>query len=412
VEVTGKPRLLEPRDRLLAPVAVTNDAGEVVGANLGALVRRLLLFEQVVLDSYAMRELPALIDALEPDGFLALLQSGALTIRADAWVFGETGAGGGLVPGHPDPLPALSYSFSPLVPHDREHHIHLCLGEIRAMPLGKRTSQKVRNTIVDALVSFPDDAGRKSLDALPRDLTGNLNLVRAAVAASLTKALGRPVGEDEFDIRIEQPDEYVFAAVTDIERRFGLSDERADKVIEQALLGICGLNQRIEEMEAYQAVSGFKEGELPIAEAKFQFLAAQLDPSAQEERFGRVVSIAGLPDPEDEHAVNVDKLLEVRESEELREFRQWLRTLDAASDEEIAEMVGSITAKVSEAVYSPAGKAVRFLATTAAGLIPGAGVVAGPALGALDQFLLDKLIPEPGPVSFLGSTYPSIYKGK
>jgi hypothetical protein len=37
----------EIRDRILAPVATLDAAGNVAGANLGALVRRLLLFEQL-----------------------------------------------------------------------------------------------------------------------------------------------------------------------------------------------------------------------------------------------------------------------------------------------------------------------------------------------------------------------------
>ncbi len=32
--------------------------------------------------------------------------------------------------------------------------------------------------------------------------------------------------------------------------------------------------------------------------------------------------------------------------------------------------------------------------------------------GAIDTFLVDKIIPEPGPVSFIGATYPSIFTGK
>jgi hypothetical protein len=72
---------MERRDRILAPVAVRDDAGNVTGANLGALVRRLILFEEVVIDSAGMRELPALIDALGPDQFIELLASGAVRIR-------------------------------------------------------------------------------------------------------------------------------------------------------------------------------------------------------------------------------------------------------------------------------------------------------------------------------------------
>jgi hypothetical protein len=122
---------LELRDRLLAPIALRDEAGNVIGANLGALVRRLILFEQVIIDSYAMRELPALIDALGPEGFITLLESGAVRIRADAWTSAETG-NGGLVPGWEDrPLPPLHFSISTVVAHDLKHHISLCLFRLR-----------------------------------------------------------------------------------------------------------------------------------------------------------------------------------------------------------------------------------------------------------------------------------------
>ncbi|MCA1656815.1 MAG: hypothetical protein LC713_03750, partial [Actinobacteria bacterium] len=199
---------------------------------------------------------------------------------------------------------------------------------------------------------------------------------------------------------------------TDIGKRLQLSPEEADAAVQRALLGISDLNRRIEDMESYEAVVGFRGQELPIVEKKFEFLVNQFYPEAQEARFGRVIAIADLPDPESAPgSVNVEKLLDARESQELREFRQWLRTLDNATDAEIADMVASIGTKVSEAVHSPRGKTVRFVVTTLAGLIPihFAGVVAGPALSAIDQFLLDKVIPEPGPVSFLGSSYPSIF---
>lgn len=156
---------------------------------------------------------------------------------------------------------------------------------------------------------------------------------------------------------------------------------------------------------------GFRPAELPLVEEKFRFMLAQVDAKAQEERFARVVSIAGLPDPETAPgAIDLERLLEIRDSEEAREFRQWLRTLDQVSDEEIREQVESISEKISGAVHSSAGKTVRFAITTGVGLIPGVGQVAGPVVGALEQFALDKVVREPGPVSFLSSSYMSIFK--
>ncbi len=404
-------RELEIRDRLLAPIAVRDRDGNVVGANLGALVRRLILFEQVVIDSYAMRELPPLIDAIGANALIQLLESGALRIRADGWTFGEMG-NGGLVAGYGnEPLPLMHFALSPLIPHDREHHISLCLGEIRAMPLGRRASLTLRRAIVRGLLHFPDDAGRKSLEALPRDLTRNLNLVYGATTAALTKKLGRQITDDEFEIHIEQVDDHVFAATTDISEQFGLGDKEADKVVQDALLAIAGLNQRLEEIEAYRAIIGFRDTELSLAQEKLTFLVNEISPDAQEGRFDRVISIGDLPDPEAvEGTVNIERLLRARDSEELREFRQWLRTLDEATDDEIEQRLASVQGKMAEAVHSEAGKAVRFLATTGIGFIPVVGPIAGMALGAADQFLLERFLPEPGPVSFIGSTYRSIFE--
>jgi hypothetical protein len=405
-------RTLEPRDRILAPAAVRNEANEVVGVNLGAIVRRLVLFEEVVLESYSMRELPSLIEALGASDFIELLREGALSIRADAWVYGETG-NGGLVPGYgPAPLPLLNYALSPLVPHDREHHIHLCLGEIRAMKsLGTKTSKRVRQAIVDSLVPFPPDPGRKTMDALPRELTMNEGLLRVATIEAAKEKFDRDLAEHQFDIRIEEVDEYVFRAETDLGERASLTPEVTDKVIEGALLAIASLNTRFEEMEAYNVVSGFRAAELPLVEEKFRFVLSQVDPTVQEQRFARVVEIAGLPDPETAPgSVDIERLLEIRSSEECREFRQWLRSLDQATDEEISEQVNSIREKVAQAVHSKTGKAVRIATTSGVGLIPVVGAPAAVALSALDQFALEKFVPEPGPVSFLSSSYPSIFK--
>ncbi len=379
--------------------------------SLGTLVRRLVLFEQVVIDSYGMRELPPLINAIGAGPFIDLLESGAVRIRADGWAYGEIG-NGGLVPGYgAAPLPPLHYALSPLVPQGREEHIKLRLGEIREMSLGKKTSQNVRRAIVRSLMHFPEDAGHKSMEALPRDLTRNLNLVFGATAGALEEKLGKGVADDSFEIRIEQVDENVFAATTDLGTRFGLNEEDTDKVVQDALLAICGLNKRMEEIEAYHAITGFRETEIALAREKLAFLVKEVDPDAQEGRFERVISLAGLPDPETaEGTVNVQKLLEVRNTEEIREFRQWLRTLDQVSDEDIKERVDSVRARLSQAVHGETGKTVRFLATTGIGFVPVVGPIAGIALGAADRFLLEKLLPEPGPISFIASTYGSIFE--
>jgi hypothetical protein len=401
-------RDIERRDRILAPIAVRDVEGNVIGANLGALVRRLILFEEVVVDSYGMRELPALIEALGPDQFIELLKSGAVLIRADGWVLGEIGNDAASLR-RDGPLPPLSFALGSLVPaaEYRQQNISNGLGDIRAMQLNVKTSKRVRGAIVDALTPFPENPGMLTLEQVPTDLTMRLDLVGSATDWALREYGNRDPQSAKYSVRFHQEDEDVFRAETDIGEQFGLDVEETDRVLERAVLAVGGLNERFETMKAYNAVYGLRETELLLLDAKLAGVLEQLDPDRQEERLTRVLELANLPDPETaEGTVNVERLLDVRGREEIVEFRQWLRTLDAATDDEIREQINSVRERISEAVYSPKGKAVRFAATAAADVVPFGGLVAG----ALDQFVVEKVLPEPGPVSFLGSTYRSLFE--
>jgi hypothetical protein len=398
----------ERRDRILAPVATRDAKGNVTGANLGALVRRLILFGEVVIDSYGMRELPVLIEALGPEQFVQLLESGAVRIRADGWVLGEVGNDAAAL-GRDAPLPPLSFALGALVPAQeyRKDTMSRHLGEIRAMPLDLKTSKRVRQTILDSVTPFPENPGQLTMDQLPTDLTMRLDLVRAATDSALREYGDRDPQGVDYSIRFHQETEDVFRAETDIGQRFALAEEEVDRVLERAVLGVGALNERFELMEAYNAVSGLREEELRLLDAKLAGVIRQVDPDRQEERLSRVLELANLPDPETaEGTVNVERLLAAREGEELVEFRHWLRTLDDATDNDIRERVNSVRERISEAVYSTTGKAVRLAATAAADLVPFGGVVAG----TLDEFVLEKVLPEPGPVSFLSSAYPSLFE--
>lgn len=80
-----------------------------------------------------------------------------------------------------------------------------------------------------------------------------------------------------------------------------------------------------------------------------------------------------------------------------------------ASDLEIKERVSSLRARLGNAVQTLPGKAIRLLATTGIGLIPPVGPVIGFLAGAVDTFLLEKMLPKSGVVVFLSNLYPSIF---
>jgi len=105
-------------------------------------------------------------------------------------------------------------------------------------------------------------------------------------------------------------------------------------------------------------------------------------------------------------------LLEIRESDECREFRNWLPEIGQASDEEIRDHVRSVRTKLGNTAASTQGKAVRLLATTGIGFLPVIGPIAGFVAGSLDTFLLEKLLPKSGPVAFLSKLFPSVFENR
>jgi hypothetical protein len=99
--------------------------------------------------------------------------------------------------------------------------------------------------------------------------------------------------------------------------------------------------------------------------------------------------------------------VEVRESSELKEFRGWLKTADASEVSEMSDRLRSVNAALGAAFHSTAGTIIRFVASTGVGLAAPAAAV---AMGALDSFLGKVIHERRGPILFLKSIYPSIFR--
>jgi hypothetical protein len=162
-------------------------------------------------------------------------------------------------------------------------------------------------------------------------------------------------------------------------------------------------------MEGFDALSSFQVNDLPLFEEKLSFIVREIDPRLQEQRLDRVGTIAGLPDASNDPTVDdVDmaKLIEITSGPEVDEFRRWLRTTDSLSDEEVEDLLRPVREAIGKAVRSPAGKAVRLATTAGAGvLLPPVGI----GLSAVDTFLVEKLMPEPGPIAFLSRLSHSVF---
>lgn len=247
---------------------------------------------------------------------------------------------------------------------------------------------------------------------MEEDLSANHPVAAHSVALGLSRGLGHHVEAGDLDIRIEQIDEDDFRVETSVADRVGLQPEQAHEVIKRGLLGVGGLNQRIEQMHAFDAVSGLKDGDLPVFETKLQFLARQLDPDAQISRFDRVLRVAEIPLPDvSSTEVDLSRVLKIRESDDCHEMRQWLRSTDALTDDQLHDSFHRVREQLQRAYHGVPGRVLRLAVGTGIGAVPPLGPIVGAAFGVLDSFLLDRVVREPGPYSFLSHHYGSIFRG-
>jgi hypothetical protein len=215
-----------------------------------------------------------------------------------------------------------------------------------------------------------------------------------------------------YALEIRHVNDYGFVVETDLPRTLGLPDEVVASVLNDGLLGVFGLHQSLDDMRVHQSLIGFHEEEIQVFAEKLNFLVAQLNARDQSGRLTRVLGVLHLPDltlDEDSSRVGIRRLIEVRESDECRAFRDWLWSASDVSDAEIRERFSSIRGKLGSLVRSGPGKALRWAVGTGMGLLPGVGAISGAITGLADTFLAEKVLPNRGALTFLGAQYRSIF---
>lgn len=399
------------RNNLIAPCAMQSEENRnVLDVDLSAIVSRLLLFDKYILQSIRFLEFPEVVKAFGVGGTLDLLSSKALKLHCDVATFAQTGqlailesrSKKGL-------LPLGSYSFGVVRAADREQYLHkLFQGLQPRLPLALKDIIKLKRAILDSLIDTPQGFGNDTMSQTKSDLhQGKIDVVKVLLANVLLKKHRLKVEPNDLELTLHSLDEDDFRAETNLSS-FGLDQQAVHSSIEGALLAMFGLNQPIEEMKAYNALSGCIDDECPLFMDRLGFLLHDLRPQYQERSFQRIVSLAGVPEflPRVDR-VDVEALFRVRDSSELIEFRSWLRGPSALTDQEINERVAGVRNRMADVGGSLPARLARFIVTTAVGFI---APIVGVSVGAIDSFLIDKVLPKSGIWTFVHRLYPSIFK--
>jgi len=394
--------------RLLAPCGDLDSTRESVRLDISGLVCRLLLFETYILESIRLLEIPALVRLFGYGGFLELLESGVLEIKTGGrgiCVVDSTPPG--IPTTHPGVHTVRQVGFADPVKVTNEN----LATALRRLDLRKRERDRLGAAVRNVLRVVSPDGTAVAQEQLQCDLLRTSDEVRMAVSMALRRKCDIETGIDDFDLEYRLEGDGAYRHVTNLGKVYGLDIHQVHGVLENAIVAMGGLETRIEAMERLQAIAGFTGDDLPLFECKLGMLYRAMVPEKSEASLRRVLGIARVPVPEGaEITIDAAKLLKIRESAEHREFINWLPKAATLTDEEIQDAVASFGARASTLIHGPMGKVARFLAVTGIGAIPGAGMVLGAAAGALDTFLLKRLIPCSGLATFVNRQYPSLFQ--
>ena len=374
------------------------------------IVTRLLLFDTYILDSLRLREVPYLVSAFSADGLRELINSRALQIRCEPLLVAQIGQST-LGSEYGPVLSSRSYRFSVLRIAKFDDFVHRCIQPFHEMAgLPHKTILRLKSTIAENLVRIPEGLENIIQKETNQELRTNPTLFRAAVNLELKRRFGPDVLELPLTPGLYEERSGDFRFETDIGDKLNVSIDNLHNIGQAAGFAVGTLPQRLAEMRGHSALTGFSDVDTELAEKKLGLIAFAFAPQTEEQRFRRVVRLSGFPEirPEwGERVIDVDKLLKVRESDECRAFRTWLRSTDAMSDKEIVDLISSFRARLGNFASSNPGKMVRFLALTAVGM---ADAKLGTIAGIVDTFIVEKILPKNGIVAFISDHFPSLFE--
>jgi hypothetical protein len=405
------------RNRLLAPAAeVKAKDPEQIEFLAGEFVERLLLFEEYMLESIRLKEIPHLVRLFGYSPVLELLKSGKLKIYCDAVTMASTGQVGGAVESRrvKGNLPLCSYCFDMVRVAYYKDYIHKNLQQIHEMDgISHKEAKKLKLAVVERLVLFPELALRQIHTQTIEDLKNLDPAIRFAIASRIQNHIHQEIDPNLLEVKIEFIDETDFRVESNIETKFGLDKQLAHKIVERGLLGIGRRNQRIAQMEAFNSLVGFKSDEVNLIDRKMDFLIRKLSHETYLDKFQKVLFIKGLPDfslAASEGRIDLVKLLEVTESRECIDFRTWLWSQETINPDELKEMLEAFSQKFKDFRQTQLGKTIYWLVSNGLGFIPKIGILASLGLSFYDEFLAKDVLPKEGAITFINNKLPTVYK--
>jgi hypothetical protein len=392
-----------------------NDESDAMTLLPDVLATNLLLFDKFIMVSCLLKEFPLMIDQFGLSSTIDLLKSDALTINCDPSQIVMIGSTDEAVrKGR-----LFDYDVAIIRTPDHREYMDSCFKDIL---------KKVRFKSIDDFIMLKTailrrlDRGARSEDLLTRPeskasralvshLENNFPTIKRAVISQLNELGKTNISPKDFSLVIHRIEQDKFKAETNIKDVFRLSDLDSHDVIQKAILSLGSAKQTFAYMAEYSAICSLNDRELTLFDEELRFYAEASAPGKIISQLNRVLDIKGFPNFQtiaETGDLRLDRILELRETREIREFRAWLSGIALASEKEIKEQLESTINHIGTFLPTKKGKSLKILVSTGLGLLPG-GTMIGAVASFFESFMVEKLFPQSGPISFVNNMLPTVY---
>jgi hypothetical protein len=380
-------------------IFIANQGSEVVGIDGELLLSRLLLFDEVVVDSTNLGELPYLAKMFSVAGLEELLNRNVLKLVSQ-----KSAVITDVISNGQRKIPLLQFGEGLSTSVDNEHNLGMKFRSLlKITGLSNARREALEGVVRSKLIKQSPSYGNELMKQIRNDLTSNVELSKTILCHRYTNVPSEKLELKAHDLGGMQRFE------TNLQTMLGITLEQEHEMLAEVVKATSNLNQRIADMAEYDAISHFEDSEAPLLFGKIHSLVGQLNPKFDEQAFLRVIGVTEIPKLIENRRIDVDELLRIKETDECREFRSWLVTTDSIDDEKLKSLLRGFRAKATSFIATNSGKALRLGVNTGLGLIPGYGSLVALGEGVADSFLLEKMLPSSGVLTFLNNAMPSIF---
>ena len=361
-----------------------------------SIIRNVILFDKFIIKSFGL-EIPALVSLFGYEGLISLIKNDAIGFYFDFILQGMY---------NENVLPNNFYNHICIKPHNEKEPIHKAFESIEIIEnISYKQKKNLKKVISDYLTTSSTEEIRfYGVDF--ENSVSNESYVKSSIANFCYNKYHINIVKEKVDTNIKKANYNGFDGyfiTTNLNELVGRNVER--EIMRGVLFGIYGVSKKLYEMKKYHAINAFNDNEIGFFEDKIKFLLLNHDAEKTKSVFNKVIEYAGFPDFTNA-VINVDRLMEIKGSEECKLFKQWLWSVESLSDKEIKEYSTDIFSKICNKLNCQTGKTIRWVITTGLGFVE---PVSATILSGLDTFVLEKIFPQKGISAFINEKIPSIF---